>query len=169
VRKQLANIITISRILCSIGLLCCSVFSFVFYALYLFCGFTDAIDGTIARKTKTVSEFGAKLDTAADFVFVTVCLVKIMPLIPLSVGLWVWIAIIVTIKIGNIILGFIRSKRLIAIHTILNKSTGFLLFLFPFTLCFIEPVYSSVVVCSLATVSAINEVYYVRLGRETLG
>ncbi len=82
-RKQLANIITISRILCSIGLLCCPVFSFGFYAVYLFCGFTDTIDGTIARKTKTISEFGARIDTAADIVFVAVCLVKILPLIHL--------------------------------------------------------------------------------------
>ena len=51
-------------------------------------------DGTIARKTKTVSEFGARLDTVADFVFVAVCLVKILPLIHLSV--WLWIFIILT-------------------------------------------------------------------------
>ena len=165
-RKQLANIITISRILCSIGLLCCQVFSFGFYTVYLFCGFTDTIDGTIARKTKTISEFGARLDTAADIVFVAVCLVKILPLIHLPVWLWIWIAIITTIKIGNILWEFIRSKRLISIHSILNKATGILLFLFPFTLGFVESMYSSVMVCSLATVSAINEVYYIRMGEE---
>ena len=165
-RKQLANIITISRIICSIGLLCCPVCSFGFYVVYLFCGFTDAIDGTIARKTKTISEFGAMLDTAADIVFVAVCLVKILPSIHLPVWLWIWIAIITTIKIVNIIWGFIRSKRLVSIHTILNKVTGFLLFLFPFTLGFIEPMYSSVIVCSLAMASAINEVYYIRMSRE---
>ncbi len=165
-RKQLANIITISRILCSICLLCCPVFSFGFYTVYLFCGFTDTLDGTIARQTKTISEFGARLDTAADIVFVAVCLVKILPLIHLPIWLWIWIAIITTIKIVNILRGFIRSKKLISIHTILNKVTGFLLFLFPLTLGFIEPMYSSMMVCSLATVSAISEVYYTRIGRE---
>ena len=164
-RKQLANIITISRILCSIGLLCCPVFSFGFYVVYLFCGFTDMIDGKIARKTKTISEFGARLDTAADIVFVAVCLVKILPLTHLPVWLYIWIAIITTLKIGNILWEFIRSKRLLSIHTILNKTTGFLLFLFPFTLSFVEPMYSSVMVCSLATVSVINEVHYLRMGR----
>ena len=44
-----------------------------FYVLYLFCGLTDMIDGTIARKTGAVSKFGEKLDTAADFVFMAVC------------------------------------------------------------------------------------------------
>ena len=69
-----ANIITGFRILCSIALLFCSPFSPPFYALYLVAGLTDMIDGLIARKTNTVSTFGARLDTAADFALVAVCL-----------------------------------------------------------------------------------------------
>ena len=164
-RKQIANLMTISRFFCSIGLLCCSVFSFGFYAMYLFCGFSDAMDGLIARKTKSSSELGARLDTAADIVFFAVSFVKILPLIHLPVWLWVWIFMIASIKIGNILLGFIRCKRFISIHTILNKATGCILFLFPFTLGFLEPMYSSVMVCSLATVSAIHEAHYIRMGR----
>ena len=45
-------------------------FSPGFYILYLLCGFTDMIDGTVARKTNSASRFGEKLDTAADIVFV---------------------------------------------------------------------------------------------------
>ncbi len=165
-RKQLANIITISRIIGSIGLLCCPVFSVCFYAVYLFCGYTDIIDGAIARKSKTVSEFGARLDTVADIVFVAVCFVKILPLIHLPVGIWIWITMIATIKIGNILFWVFLGKGFISLHTVLNKATGFLLFLLPFTIGFIEPMYSSVIVCSVATISAMNEVYYTRMGRE---
>ena len=68
-RKQIANIITISRILSSIYLLLSPVFCISFYIVYLFCGITDMVDGTIARKTKSVSELGARLDTVADSVF----------------------------------------------------------------------------------------------------
>lgn len=50
-KKQIASIITVCRILGSIGLLFCPVFSASFYGLYLFCGLTDMVDGTIARKT----------------------------------------------------------------------------------------------------------------------
>jgi len=124
------------------------------------------IDGTIARKTKAVSELGARLDTVADIVFIAVCLVKILPLIHLSIWLWTWVAVIATIKIGNIVWGFIRSKKLISLHTFLNKATGFLLFLFPLTLNLIEPIYGSAIVCFLAMLSAINEVHYIRMGRE---
>ena len=166
VRKQLANIITISRILCSIGLLCCPVFSLGFYVVYLFCGFTDMIDGIVARKTKSVSEFGARLDTVADTVFIAVCLVKILPLMQFPTWLWTWIIITSIIKICNVVWGLISDKKLVSIHTVLNKATGFLLFILPFTFGFIKPIYSFVMVCSLATVSAINETYYVRMGKE---
>ena len=124
------------------------------------------IDGTIARKTKFVSELGARLDTVADIVFVAVCFVKILPLMEFPTWLWNWIVIIAIIKIGNVVWGLISSKKLVSMHTILNKVTGFILFLLPLTFSFIEPIYSSVIVCSLATVSAINEVYYTRMGRE---
>ena len=166
-RKQIANIITISRILCSVCMLFCPVFSICFYVMYLFCGFTDMVDGTIARKTKSVSEFGARLDTVGDFVFVAVCFVKILPFIQFPAWLWIWIVAITAIKIGNAVWEWICNKKLVSIHTVLNKATGFLLFLFPLTLGVIAPIYSAVIVCSLATVSAINEASLTRKDRET--
>jgi CDP-diacylglycerol--glycerol-3-phosphate 3-phosphatidyltransferase len=86
-RKQIANTITISRILCSIFLLPCPVFSAAFYILYLLCGMTDMIDGTIARKTGSVSEFGARLDTAADLSFALAAFLKILPRISMPTWL----------------------------------------------------------------------------------
>ena len=124
------------------------------------------VDGTIARKTKTVSALGAGLDTVADIMFVAVCSVKILPVMQLPTWLWIWVAVIAIIKTGNIAWELICNKNLLSLHTFLNKVTGFLLFLFPLTLSFIEPMYSSVILCSLATMSAINEVYYTRACRE---
>ena len=167
-KKQIANIITSSRILCSICLLFCPVFSVAFYIMYLFCGITDMVDGTIARKTNSVSETGARLDTVADIVFVAVCFAKILPLMQLPFWLWLWIVAIAVIKTANIVWGLIRRKKLVSVHTLLNKATGFLLFLFPLTLSFIEPMYSFVVVCFFAMLSAINEGYHVKMGRELL-
>ena len=70
-KKQIANIITVCRILGSVGLLFCPVFSACFYGLYLFCGLTDMVDGAIARKTGAASTFGARLDTVTDVLFGT--------------------------------------------------------------------------------------------------
>ena len=62
----MANILTISRIPLSVLLLCTHPLSCSFYILYVFCGLTDVVDGFIARKTGSVSETGAKLDTPGD-------------------------------------------------------------------------------------------------------
>ena len=158
--KYFANIITGLRIIGSIVLFFFDVPSFPFYITYLLCGFSDMIDGTIARKMGAVSNFGAKLDTVADFVFMAVCVVKLLPMINLFTWLWTWIAVIAIIKVINIVLGFIRRKKLVTLHTVLNKTTGFLLFLLPLTLQFIVPTYSFAVVCTIATIAAIQEGYY---------
>ena len=77
-KKHIANIITGSRIAFSLPLLFIPLSSAWFAILYLVCGLTDMVDGTIARKTRSVSKFGARLDTVADFVFMSVCCVKIL-------------------------------------------------------------------------------------------
>ncbi len=159
-KKHIANIITGSRIIFSLTLLVIPLSSAWFYVLYLFCGLTDMIDGAIARKTNAVSSFGSKLDTAADFIFMAVCAVKILPIIYLPVLLWIWIAVIAIIKFANIVFGFIRIKKLVDYHTVLNKITGLLLFLLPLTLQYIEPTYSFAIVCIMATIAAIQECYY---------
>ena len=165
-RKQIANIITSSRILCSICLLLCPVFSVAFYIMYLFCGITDMVDGTIARKTNSVSETGARLDTVADIVFVAVCFAKILPMMQFPAWLWLWIVAIAVIKTTNIVWGLIHNKKLVSVHTFLNKTTGFLLFIFPLTMGVVEPICSAVILCSLATASAISELHYTRKGKE---
>lgn len=164
--KHIANIITFCRIVGSIFLLFFPVFSLGFFVTYILCGFTDVIDGKIARKTNSASSFGAKLDTAADFVFVTVSFIKILPKIHIPYWLWIWGGIIAIIKIGNMILGYILQKQFVAIHTIMNKVTGLLLFLLPLTMFWIEFKYSAVVVCAVATFAAIQEAFYIRNGRE---
>ena len=165
-RKHIANIITTSRILSSICLLLCPVFSIRFHIIYIYCGITDMADGAIARRTKSQSELGARLDTGADCVFAAVCFVKILPSMQFPIWLWLWIVIIATIKIGNFVGFLICNKKFTFLHTILNKATGFILFLFPLTLGFIEPVYSSAAVCLIATLSAIDEVWHIRMGKE---
>ena len=165
--KHFANILTSFRILGSILLLFFPVFSVPFYSIYLFCGFSDMIDGTIARKTNSTSEFGSKLDTAADLMFVTVSLIKLLSTIHIPGWLWIWVSVIAIIKIGNIIWGYVSEKQLISLHTTMNKVTGLLLFLLPFTLPFVELKYSSIVVCSIATFSAIQEGVSIVTGCES--
>ena len=118
------------------------------------------IDGTVARKTKSASEFGARLDTVSDFVFMTVALIKFVPHLHIPVWLWIWIGIIAMIKLGNVVWGFVRTKKLISPHTILNKVAGLLLFLLPVTIRFVDLTYTLPIVCTVATVAAMHEVFF---------
>ena len=124
------------------------------------------VDGTVARKTNSVSEFGARLDTTSDFIFFAVTLIKLLPVIHIPKWIWVWIVLIEIIKILSVILGFIYKKKLIFLHTVMNKITGLLLFLLPASLQFVEIKYSLIAVCIVATFSAIQEGYYIRTGQK---
>lgn len=157
----MANIITACRILCCIALLFCPTLSTKFIIFYLIAGFTDMLDGTVARKTNTVSEFGSKLDTFADFVFAAVCLIKLLPILNLPAWLWLWIGAIAVIKVITMVVGFITWKTFVAEHTILNKITGLLLFIFPITMPLIASQYSAIALCLIATCAAIQEGYIV--------
>ena len=159
--KHIANILTGCRILGSILLLFFPVFSPEFYITYLLCGFSDMIDGTRARKTNSISTFGSQLDTVADLVFVAASLFRLLPAIHIPQWLWVWGGVIAIIKISNITWGYVSKKQFVSLHTIMNKATGLLLFLLPLTISFVELRYIAIVVCSIATLSAIQEGLYV--------
>lgn len=158
----MANIITSCRIVCSVLLLLFPAFSPAFYILYCLAGITDMIDGTVARKTGTVSEFGSRLDTIADFVFIAVCIIKVLSVLRISIWLWIWIVVIFGIKVFNVIYGFIIQKKFVSEHTIINKVTGAMLFVLPLTLSFIDLNYSGGIVCFIATIAAVHEGYMIK-------
>ena len=150
----------------SIGLLFCPIFSACFYGLYIFCGLTDMVDGTIARKTGAVSSFGARLDTVADFLFVIASFVKLVPVIRIPVWICGWAAVIAVVKLVNLVWGSTQIKQMPSLHTIANKATGLCLFLLPLTMSFVELRYTVPVVCIIATIAAIQEGYYIATGHH---
>ena len=162
----MANIITIIRILCSIAILFCPVFSMAFYSLYITAGVSDMADGWVARQTNTASNFGAKLDTVADVIFVIVCLIKLLPVMKIPVWLYVWVGVIALIKVINIVSGYVVQKQFVAIHSVMNKVTGILLFALPLTISFIDLRYSAAVVCIIATFAAVQEGLFIRTKRK---
>jgi len=166
--KHIANILTACRIFGSILLLFFPAFSGAFYIIYLFCGFSDMVDGTIARKTNSISKFGSQLDTVADLIFLAVSLFKLFPAIHIPQWLWIWCGVIALIKISNIIWGYVSKKQFTSLHTFMNKATGLMLFLLPLTISFIELKYTAIVVCSIASFSALQEGFYVIADKECM-
>ena len=162
----MANSITGLRIVCSIALLFYPVFSPAFYVLYIIAGASDMIDGTVARKMGTVSEFGSRLDTMADFILVVACLIKLLPVLHVPTWLIIWIIIIAVIKAINLLSGYVLRKKIVVLHTVMNRVTGILLFALPLTLSFIHLNYSGAIVCAVATFAAIQEGHLIRTGAE---
>ena len=165
-KKQLANILTLFRMFGSILLLFLPVYSLWFRITYLLCGFSDMVDGTVARMTHSSSAFGARLDSVADTLFVGASFFKFLPVITLPRWLWFWIAAIAILKISSILQGFAVQKTFVSHHTVFNKITGILLFYLPFTRNTIKLEYTAAAVCVMATCAALQEGYLIRKNNE---
>ena len=164
----MANILTGIRIICGLLLLFFPAFSKWFYVFYLLGGFTDAVDGTVARRLGKATDFGARFDTAADFVFALAVIGKISGILHLPVWLLLWIGLIVLIKVANIAAGAIKYRRFVAVHSALNKVCGaaafVLLPLLGSASAWQAKAAASISVCVLATAAAIHEGCLVRSG-----
>ena len=119
-KQYLANTVTGIRILGSILLAFVPAFSASFYALYLLCGLSDILDGAIARKTGGTSSFGARFDTIADVLFAAVSLVKLLPHLPVPGWLWSWTASIAAVKVCSAVVGLLRYRTLVSVHSVLT-------------------------------------------------
>ena len=128
-----------------------------FYAAYLLGGFTDMIDGTIARITGSATAFGEKLDSIADLMFAAVAFIKILPVMDIPRWVWAFIFIIAAIRMANLVRGYIHHRSMNIKHTVMNKVTGFLMFLLPITHTFIDLNWSSCAVCIVALGAAMQE------------
>ena len=153
-----ANLITLSRIVLSLALLFLPTPSVAFGVLYLLGGISDMADGFVARKTHTETATGAKLDSAADLLFITVSAVKLLPLMRLNTWLWIWVAAIALIKIAAMVLRYIRTHTFMPPHSIINKLTGVFLFLLPLTLPLVDVRYPAALVCAVATFAAMQDI-----------
>ena len=157
-KTVIANCITISRILFSFLLFACPVDKLPFAVIYLLCGVSDGLDGFVARKLHTESKKGAMLDSLADLIFAVVYAIKILPLLSIPLWLWFWTFSIAVIKVMTIIANSAKAQRFWIAHSFGNKLTGFLLFLLPLSLCFLDEKYGVVTVCTFATITAIKEI-----------
>ena len=98
--------------------------------------------------------------------FVVACLIKLLPILRIPAWLYGWTGMIALIKSVNIVSGFAVQKRFVAVHSVMNKVAGALLFLFPLTIPAVPLEHSAVIVCAAATFAAIQEGHFIRSERE---
>lgn len=132
--KQIPNFITALRIVGTIVLLFIEPFTIGFYGLYTFCGFTDILDGYVARKYHAVSALGSRLDSIADILYYAVMIIKILPVLLKVLPGYVWCMFwtVVGLRILSYIIAAIRYRCLASLHTYMNKASGMAAFLVPY-------------------------------------
>jgi CDP-diacylglycerol--glycerol-3-phosphate 3-phosphatidyltransferase len=156
-RKHIPNAVTCLRILGSAVLLFLKPLSAPFFAVYVFCGATDALDGFLARKTGAVSKKGAMLDSTSDMVFIAAAFWCFLPVLFSMAWILGWIAGILLIRFFSLAVGYIRFRTLACLHTYANKAAGFLLFCFPFLYRLFGPAAAAYPVLAAAYLSAVEE------------
>ena len=156
---NIADAMTLVRMAASALLLFLPLDSYWFFLAYTIAGVTDALDGWLARRTGKASEFGARLDSAADLLFYGVLLVRIFPVLwkLLPGEIWYVVTAAVLIRLASYTAAAVKYRRFAALHTWLNKLTGFGVFLLPFMLAFTDGVAYGWTVCALALAASAEE------------
>lgn len=158
-KLSIADIITLSRIAGTVFVVFLKPLSMLFFLVYAFTGLTDLLDGWIARKTNTSSDFGARLDSIADLMFYAVMLFRIFPSLwsALPVGIWYAVGVIIVVRILSYIIAAIKYHRFASVHTYMNKVTGVSVFLVPFMLVTKIAVGYCIAVCAVALAASVEE------------
>lgn len=155
--KHLANLITVSRIILVLTLFLVEPLSFIFMAIYLFCGITDILDGYVARKTHTSSSLGARLDSIADLVMVMVVLFILVGVVSLPYITFFFIGAITLVRLISLTIVGIKYKTFGILHTYGNKVTGFILLFTPILLGFVDVTILTYILGGLGLISALEE------------
>lgn len=165
---MIANCITGTRIVGATVLLFLEPFTKPFYIVYLLCGFSDAIDGLVARLTGTAGKFGAKLDSIADLLFYSSALLKQLPELWVRLPYWIWILVgaTVVVRIACYTLAAVRTRQMAALHTYGNKASGLAVFLIPFALLLPRVTIPYCAVAALIAAAASVHELTIHLGRE---
>ena len=156
-KKLLPNLLTFLRILGAAALLFLVPLEQPFLAVYVFCGLSDILDGFLARRWNVSSPAGAFLDSIADFVLAAVLLYVFISYFSWPGWILIWIASIALIRLSGLIVCRIRFRQFAFLHTVSNKTTGIALLSFPFLLCQFGLNPTAILLCSLASISALEE------------
>lgn len=156
-KKQFANLISASRIVCAVILFFFNEITDAYLYIYLYCGFSDLIDGPIARKTGSMSVLGAKLDTAGDILtYLSVAkILLVQKLLPLKILIWLGFVLLGHIAAG--IIAKVKFGKFYFVHSLFGKILGAATFLTPFAIekFQIKYLYLICIIASIATVESI--------------
>ena len=163
-KKHIANMITLVRLIAAVVLLFFDGASREFLIIYGICGFTDCIDGPVARHLNIVSESGKRLDSISDVLLYSVMFIKSWPIMKVVMPSWVLYGavVLIAIRMSLYVVYWFLHKRLLSLHSIFNKATGVAFYLLPFALRLPQPyvTYYCILALAVGCCSVTNEILY---------
>ena len=168
IEKNIANFITLLRIPLAFGMIFFPVFSIEYYIFFSLAGITDAIDGPIARKMGTSGRLGAQIDSVADITFFVIALAKMIPyalenLNSVSKAMFV---IVIALRVFCYIAEVVKFKRMVSLHTYLNKATSVSMFIGIYFIPFIGISIPCIIGCSFAMLAVAEEITIIFTTKE---
>ncbi|MDD6095079.1 MAG: CDP-alcohol phosphatidyltransferase family protein [Clostridia bacterium] len=157
--KYVPDIISALRIGGAVILMFTAPLSLSFFIVYTLTGISDALDGTIARKTGNVSEFGSLLDSIADLLFYAVMLIRFLPVLyeTLPVQILYCAAAILVLRLSAYITAAVKYRRFASLHTYMNKLTGAAVFSVPYVISLPIALPVCTAVCVIAALASGEE------------
>ncbi len=158
--KNIPNVISLCRIFILIFMIFFIKNEFLLIILYLICGISDFADGYIARKTKSESVIGAKLDSIADLLMFSWILIYIVSRMSNEIRfIYFWIIFIGIIRVLNLFIVLLKYKTIGILHTWANKLTGVMVFFVPIIHYFFQTTFPVLFIIILAIFSSIEEMF----------
>ena len=156
-KKHIPNILSASRIIAAAYLFTFKDFySPVFLGIFIFCAFTDFLDGKLARKFHCESMLGSALDTIGDALtyFSLIKILVVEKMIPMEI--FMWLLVLVAICFVGALIPLIKFKKMFSPHTVLSKFLGAGLFLMPIAVQAISPTTYLIILAAYATICAVE-------------
>lgn len=156
---NMADTVTSVRMASSLLLLFLPYHSAGFLTVYTLAGLTDVLDGWLARKTGTASDFGARLDSIADLLFYGILLFRLFPVLwrLLPGEIWYAVGAVLLIRLMAYGIAAVKYHRFASLHTWLNKLTGGAIFLLPYVISWPGGIAYSWGVCLVAFAASAEE------------
>ncbi len=164
----IVNCITLYRIITAPLLLYLVIAGHIFVFKWLLAAsfFTDAIDGIIARKSKTVSVLGSRLDSIGDDLTFAVAVTGLVITRPEFISeQWLIITSLFALFLIQLLMALFKYGKMTSFHTYSAKSAAILQAVFLLSSFFSENIFYPLfyAACAATAIDLIEEIILVRI------
>lgn len=128
--------------------------------------FTDAVDGILARKFRTTSVLGSRLDSIGDDLTFAVAVTGLVISRPeFIIEQWVVVMVLFSLFFIQLFIGLIKYGKMTSFHTYLAKIAAILQAIFLLSTFFLDDVLHSIfyIACASTALDLIEEIILVRV------